>query len=139
MEIRLIATDEDYEETLAEIRRLWAAPAGSQDRNRLELLAMLAHHYERQREPLPDQDPVAAIRFRMEQAGLSRKDLVPVFGSTARVSEVLNGKRRLTLEMIRRLHAAFDIPLEALVAPSGRDGKSKGARSTQSRKRRQVA
>ena len=115
MDIRLIGTDADYNEALAEIERLWGAEQGSADEAKLELLAMLVHNYERSLEPLPDLDPVDAIKFRMEQQGLSRKDLLPVFGTTARVSEVLGGKRALTLEMIRKLHALFGIPLESLV------------------------
>lgn len=123
MEIRLIGTKEDYEEALAEIARLWDAEAGSRDAATLELLAMLVHNYERSHEPLPPLDPVEAIKFRMDQQGLSRKDLLPVFGTTARVSEVLSGKRSLTLEMIRKLHARFDIPLESLVAERRRSAK----------------
>jgi HTH-type transcriptional regulator/antitoxin HigA len=118
MDIRLIRTDADYAEALAEIDRLWDAEAGSTDEAKLELLAMLVQHYERAREPLPELDPIEAIKFRMDQQGLTRKDLLPVFGTTARVSEVLGGKRALTLEMIRKLHTLFDIPLESLVAPA---------------------
>ena len=116
MNIRLITTDTDYEEALAEIERLWNAEPGTPEEARLELVAMLVHNYERSREPLPALDPLAAIKFRMDQQGLSRKDLLPVFGTTARVSEVLNGKRALTLDMIRKLHSLFDIPLESLIA-----------------------
>lgn len=118
MDIRLIRTDSDYEEALAEIQRLWEAKSGTSDEAKLELLAMLVHNYERSREPLPTLDPVEAIKFRMEQQGLSRKDLLPVFGTTARVSEILGGKRSLTLDMIRKLHALFAIPLESLIAPT---------------------
>jgi HTH-type transcriptional regulator/antitoxin HigA len=115
MDIRLIGTDADYEEALAEIERLWGAEAGSADEAKLELLAMLVHNYERSREPLPRLDPVSAIKFRMEQQGITRKDLLQVFGTTARVSEVLGGKRALTLDMIRKLHALYAIPLESLI------------------------
>ena len=115
MDIRIIGTEADYKEALAEISRLWGAAANSPEEAKLELLAMLVHNYERSLEPLPHLDPIDAIKFRMDQQGLSRKDLLPVFGTTARVSEVLSGKRALTLEMIRKLHALFDIPLESLV------------------------
>jgi HTH-type transcriptional regulator/antitoxin HigA len=118
MDIRLIGTEEDYNEALAEIARLWDAEASSRDEAKLELLAMLVHNYERSREPLPPLAPIEAIKFRMDQQGLTRKDLLPVFGTTARVSEVLSGKRALTLDMIRKLHALFDISLEALIAPT---------------------
>ncbi len=115
MQIRPINSDEDYEEALAEIKRLWHAPAGSPQRGQLEVLAMLAHHYERTKAPLAALSPVEAIEFRMDQMGLSRKDLLPVFGSAGRASEIFNGKRQLTLEMIRRLHVMLDIPLESLI------------------------
>jgi HTH-type transcriptional regulator/antitoxin HigA len=115
MEIRLIGTDADYKEALAEIERLSGAEQGSPDEAKLELLAMLVHNYERSLEPLPRLDPVSAIKFRMEQQGITRKDLLQVFGTTARVSEVLSGKRALTLDMIRKLHALYAIPLESLI------------------------
>ena len=77
MDIRPITTDQDYEEALAEIKRLWSAEAGSADGQKLEVLAMLAQKYERAREPLPKADPIEAIKFRMDQAGLTRRDLLP--------------------------------------------------------------
>jgi HTH-type transcriptional regulator/antitoxin HigA len=128
MDIRLIGTDADYKEALAEIERLWGAEQGSPDEAKLELLAMLVHNYERSLEPLPRLDPVSAIKFRMEQQGITRKDLLQVFGTTARISEVLNGKRALTLDMIRKLHALYAIPLESLIgqAPPPKRKRSKG-------------
>ncbi|HVH45449.1 MAG TPA: transcriptional regulator [Labilithrix sp.] len=129
MDIRLIRTDSDYEEALAEIQRLWEAKPGTSDEAKLELLAMLVHNYERSRDPLPPLDPVEAIKFRMEQQGLSRKDLLPIFGTTARVSEILGGKRALTLDMIRKLHYGFAIPLESLIAPTVLPKRKKRSRS----------
>jgi len=133
MDIRPIATRADYEAALAEIKRLWDAPPGSSGAAKLEVLGVLVEAYEREAFPLEAPDPIEAIKFRMEQQGLTRKDLLPVFGTTARVSEVLSGKRPLTLEMIRQLHDRFDIPLESLVAPTKRRrragprrGKSRG-------------
>lgn len=93
MDIRLIATDADYKEALAEVERLWGAAPGSPAEGKLELLAMLVESYEQSIEPLPPLDPLEAIKFRMDQQGLSRRDLLPVFGTTARISEVLSGKR----------------------------------------------
>lgn len=119
MEIRWIASDADYERALREIRKLWKPNPTRAARGKMELLAMLAHRYERERAPLPDLTPVEAIKFRMEQQGLSRKDLLPIFGTPARVSEVLSGKRALTLDMIRRLHSTLGIALETLVQPLG--------------------
>src|SRR5262249_3858779 len=127
----------DYEEVLAEIKRLWNSELNDSIRNKLELLAMLAHRYEREREPLSDLDPIDAIKFRMEQRGLSRKDLLPFFVTTARVPEILSGKRSVTLDMIRKLHKDLDIPLESLVRPSKRPARA--GRSTAKRNRRQAA
>ncbi len=124
MNIRLIATKEDHNEAMTEINRLWNSPLGSPERARLELLAMLVHHYEREREPISENDPIEAIKFRMEQQGLARKDLLGIFGTSARASEVLSGKRSLTLNMIRKLHAELGIPLESLVmSPTPRSPK----------------
>src|ERR1700681_2458080 len=141
MNIRPIVTDKDYEAALAEIKRLWSAEAGSPEAQKLEVLAMLAQSYERAREPLPKADPIEAIKFRMEQQGLRRKDLLPIFGTTARISEVLGGKRPLTLDMVRKLHFGLGIPLDSLVVQERRrakpttrrskyDGKHRGKRHT---------
>jgi len=83
---------------------------------------MLVQNFERSVEPLPPLDPVEAIKFRMEQQGLSRKALLPVFGTTARISEVLTGKRALTLDMIRKLHALLAIPLDEVDRHSSAGG-----------------
>ncbi len=120
MDIRPIATDDDYEAALAEIKRLWSAEAGSPEAQKIEVLAMLAQSYERAREPLPKADPIEAIKFRMDQQGLSRKDLLPIFGTTARISEILSGKRALTLEMVQKLHFRLGIPLDSLIVPESR-------------------
>ena len=123
MDVRLIRNDADHNEALAEIDRLWDAKPGTAEEGKLELLAMLVHNFERSRHPLPSADPIEAIKFRMDQQGLTRKDMLPVFGTTARISEVLRGKRALTLDMIRKLHDMFDIPLESLI------GTKKSART----------
>jgi len=123
MDIRPIATDDDYKAALAEIKRLWAAEADSPQAQKLEVLAMLAQNYERRRAPLPKADPIEAIKFRMDQQGLSRKDLLPIFGTTARISEILSGKRPLTLEMVQKLHFRLGIPLDSLVVPERRRAK----------------
>src|SRR5579859_6456192 len=112
MEIRPITNDAQYEQALAEIKRLWSAEPRTPARYKLEVLAMLAHHYERTREPLPHLSPIQAIKFRMEQLGLERKDLLPIFGSTERISEVFAGKRPLTLKWIWALLTKYDIPLD---------------------------
>ncbi len=128
MDIRPIATEKDYEAALAEIRRLWSAEAGSPEAQKVEVLAMLAQNYERAREPLPEADPIEAIKFRMEQQGLTRKDLLPIFGTSARISEILSGKRSLTLDMVKKLHFDLGIPLDSLVVQQERRPKRHGPR-----------
>jgi len=139
MDIRPIATEKDYEAALAEIKRLWAAEAGSPEAQKIEMLAMLAQAYERAREPLPKANPIEAIKFRMDQQGLSRKDLLPIFGTTARISEILGGKRPLTLEMVQKLHFRLGIPLDSLVVPETRRAKRPTPRRKHRRKRQHRA
>ena len=124
MEIRPIRTTADYDSALAEIQRLWHSSPGTEDAEKLELLGALVEAYEESVYPVPAPDPIEAIKFRMDQQGLSRADLVPIFGTAARVSEILNRKRTLTLEMIRRLHHELRIPLESLVGQPSRPRRS---------------
>ncbi len=116
MEIKPIHNERQHRAALKEIERLWSARPGSPEHDRLEVLATLVEDYEDKHQPVYPPDPVEAIRFRMEQLGLDRKALEPSIGSRARVSEVLSGKRSLTLEMIRRLHRQFGIPADVLLA-----------------------
>ena len=116
MTVRPIRTRKDHKAALAEIERLWNAKPGTSDYDRLDILTTLVEAYERRHFPLAKADPVHAILFRMEQQGLTRKDLEPLLGSRARVSEVLNHKRTLTLAMIRALHEKLGIPAESLIA-----------------------
>jgi len=115
MNIRPIRTKRDYEWALAEIDRLMDAKADTPEGDRLDVLATLLDAYEQRRFPIEAPDPVEAIRFAMEQRGLSRRDLEPFIGSRARVAEVLNRKRSLTIGMIRRLHSGLGIPAEVLI------------------------
>jgi HTH-type transcriptional regulator/antitoxin HigA len=117
MTVRPIRTRRDHERALAEIERLWKARPGTRQHDRLDVLATLVEAYERKHFPMSPPDPVHAILFRMEQQGLTRKDLEPLLGSRARVSEVLNRKRALTLPMIRALHRKLGIAAEVLIAP----------------------
>lgn len=123
---KLIKDRGDYEAALAEIRRLVVndPPADSVDGERLELLAHLVGVFERETFPLPTPTPLAAILFRMEQQELTQRDLVPYLGSRSRVSEVLSGKRSLTLAMIRTLSHALDIPTDVLLAPMPDEAES---------------
>lgn len=115
MEIRPIKTNADYKAALKEIETLLGAKKDSPEGDRLDVLATLVDAYEEKRFPLEAPDPVEAIQFRMEQMGLTRKDLERVLGSRARVSEILNRKRPLTLAMIRRLAAELNIPADVLI------------------------
>ncbi len=116
MDIKPIHTEKQHRAALKEIERLWSARPGTPEHDRLEVLAALVEDYEERHHPIYPPDPVEAIRFRMEQLGLDRKALEPCIGSRARVSEVLSRKRRLTLEMIRRLNKQLGIPAEVLLA-----------------------
>ena len=117
MDIRPIKTEADYQAALAEIERLFDAPPGTPEGDRLEVLATLVEAYENKHYNLPLPDPIEAIRYYMESRGLSRRDLEPYIGSRGRVSEILNRKRPFSIEMIRRLHAGLGIPAEVLIQP----------------------
>jgi HTH-type transcriptional regulator/antitoxin HigA len=116
-ELKPIRSEADYEAALAEIERLWGAKSGTPKGDRLDILATLVDAYEAQHYPMDPPDPIEAIKFRMEQQGLTRKDLEPIFGTRNRTSEVLNGKRSLSIEMIRNLHAQLGISAEVLIRP----------------------
>ncbi len=122
MELKPIRTQADYKAALKKISSLLEAPVGSRETEMLELISVLVEAYEEEHHPVDPPDPIEAIKFRMEQMGLTRYDLEPYLGSRARVSEVLNRKRPLSVEMIRRLNAGLGIPAEILIRPykSGR-------------------
>ena len=115
MDITPIKTKRDYLRTLKEIEGLMTAKRNTPEGDRLDLLAILVEAWEAQHYPLDEPDPVAAIRYHMEQHGLTAKDLVPFVGSRSRVYEVLNRKRRLSLKMIWKLHKGLGIPAESLI------------------------
>ena len=117
MEIRPIKTEADYQAALAEIDRLFNADSNTPAGDRLDVLATLVEAYEEQHYSLPAPDPIEAITYHMESRGLSRRDLEPYLGSRARVAEVLNRKRPLSLDMIRRLHTGLGIAAEILIQP----------------------
>ncbi len=114
---KVINTQEEYEEMLAEAERLLARDpkAGSTEADRLELLTLLIENYEKERFKFTIPDPIDAILFRMEEQGLLQRDLVPYIGSKSKVSEVLSRKRPLTIQMIRALHDGLGIPAEVLL------------------------
>jgi HTH-type transcriptional regulator / antitoxin HigA len=115
MDIKPIRTKADYRTALREIEGLMNAQADTPQGERLDVLATLVEAYERKHFPMDLPDPVEAIRFRMEQSGLSPKDLVPMIGQLNRVYEVLGRKRPLTLRMVWRLHRELGIPAESLI------------------------
>ena len=117
MRIRPIKTEADYRMALAEIQSLMDAAPGSPAGDRLEVLTTLVEHYEAVHEPIEPPDPIEALMYHMESRGLKRRDLEPYLGSRARVAEVLNRKRPLSIEMIRKLHAGLGIPAEVLIRP----------------------
>jgi HTH-type transcriptional regulator / antitoxin HigA len=119
--VKPIRTKRDYEAALIEVERLWGAKSGTPEGDRLDVLATLIDAYEAAHYPMDPPDPVEAIKFRMEQQGLTRKDLQPLIGTRTRVAEVLNRKRGLSIGMIRRLHKALGISAEVLIRPSRKD------------------
>ena len=125
--IKPIKTEADYDAALAAIERLWDSEPNTAAADHLEILVTLVEAYEAQHWQIDAPDPVAAISFRMEQQGLTRRDLEPFLGGRGRVSEVLSGKRPLTLAMIRRLHDGLGIPLESLITPSPRRRRTRHA------------
>ncbi|MEP7124973.1 MAG: transcriptional regulator [Byssovorax sp.] len=126
--IEPVADQASHLRALHRIDALWNAESGSPEERELDALATLVDAYERKCFPILPLDPVQAIKVRCEQLGWSRKDLEPILGSRARVSEVLGGKRALTLPMIRKVQASMQIPAEVLIAaPDGRRKSTKRA------------
>src|SRR5215510_12618159 len=116
--LKPIRTKADYEAALAEVERLWGARAGTLGGDRLDILATLVDAYENEHYPMDPPDPIEAIKFRMEQEGLTRKDLEGILGTRTRVAEVLNRRRGLSINMIRRLHEKLGISVEVLIRPT---------------------
>ena len=115
MKLRPIRTRREHQAALKDVEALWNAPEGSLAADRLEVLVLLIEAYEREHYPIEDPDPIEFLQHLMEARELSRIDLEPFIGSRARVAEVLNRVRPLTLEMIRRLSAGLKIPADLLV------------------------
>src|SRR5437773_141215 len=119
-ELKPIRTKADYNRALADVEKLWGAKLGTPAGDRLDVLATLIDAYETEHYPMDPPDPIEAIKFRMEQQGLSRKDLEALIGTRTRAAEVLNRRRSLSIGMIRRLHRALGISAEVLIRPSRR-------------------
>jgi HTH-type transcriptional regulator/antitoxin HigA len=115
MILRPIRTKREHQAALREIEALWEAPSGSPEADRLEVLTLLVEAYERERYPIEAPDPIDFLQHVMEARAMTRKDLEPYIGSRARVAEVLNRVRPLTLEMIRRLASGLNLPADVLI------------------------
>ena len=116
MNIRPIKTERDYNTAISRIEELWGAKKDSPEGDELDLLVTLVEFYEMKHYPIAPPDPIDAIKFRMEQMGMTNADMVKYLGSQSRVSEVLNRKRRLSLGMIKSLNKGLKIPAEILLA-----------------------
>ena len=121
MNIHPIKSESDYDSALAEVERLWGANEGSEKGDSLDILLVLIEDYDNKHHPVDPPDPIEAIKFRMEQMNLSRAELEGIIGSRGRVSEILNRRRGLSLNMIRSLHSNLHIPLESLIAETRRN------------------
>ena len=115
MKIRMIKTEEDYQNALKRIEKIFDAPEKSPEGEESEILSILLEKYEDTNFPIESPDPIEAIKFRMEQSDMTRTELANIIGYKSRVSEILNRRRKLTLPMIKRLHTKLNIPFEALI------------------------
>jgi HTH-type transcriptional regulator/antitoxin HigA len=116
MNIKPIRNDEDLHAAFKQLELVYQAQEGTRDADEMEILVTLIEAYERKHYPISVSDPVEAIKFRMEQQGLTPKDLEPYIGSSGRVSEILNHRRGLSLQMVKRLHDGLHIPYESLLS-----------------------
>ncbi len=116
MEIKPIKTEQDYNMSIKRIEELWGAKRDTPEGDELDLLCTIVESYEMKHYPIAPPDPIDAIKFRMEQMGMTKADMVKYLGSQSRVSEILNGKRRLTLKMVKSLYKGLKIPAEILLA-----------------------
>ncbi len=120
-EMKPIRTEADYEAALKGVEALWGAAIDTPDGDRLDVLATLIDVYEDKHYAMDPPDPIEAIKFRMEQQGMTRKDLETIIGTRTRIAEVLNRKRSLSIGMIRRLHDQMGISAEILIQPSRKE------------------
>jgi len=115
MTLKPIKTKKDYQDALVRLERIFDAKPGSTEGDELEILGILVDNYEKVHYPIDFPDPIEAIKFRMEQLGYNQSDLATIIGLKSRASEILNKKRKLTLDMIRNLHDALNISTEVLI------------------------
>ncbi len=115
MDIRPIKTEQDYNTAISRIEELWGAQKDTPEGDELDLMVTLVESYEMKHYPIAPPDPIDAIKFRMEQMGMTNSDMVQYLGSQSRVSEILNKRRKLTLSMIKSLYKGLKIPAEILL------------------------
>lgn len=115
MKVKILKTEKDYEKALSRLDEIFDAPTNTKEGDEAELLVLLIEKYEDEHYPIGPPDPIEAIKFRMEQMGMKKKDLAEVLGYKSRVTEILNRKRKLSLKMIRSLHEKLKIPYESLM------------------------
>lgn len=113
--IRVLKTDEDHTWALERLEEIFDAPSGTPEGDESELLALLIEKYEEEHFPIPDPDPIEAIKYMMEQSNMKQAELAKIIGNKGNVSKVLNKKRKLSLEMIRKLHESLKIPYSVLM------------------------
>ena len=115
MKLKPIRNDRELGRALKRIDKLWGAKPGTSNGDELDILILIVEKYEDEHYAIPASDPIEAIKFLMEQKGLVRKDIEPYIGTSGRVSEVLSGKRNLSLSMIKKLHEGLNIPYDCLI------------------------
>ncbi|CAH0998889.1 hypothetical protein LEM8419_00201 [Neolewinella maritima] len=115
MNVKPIRNEQEYDTALARLDEIFDAPSNTAAGDEAEVLTLIIESYEAKHHPIAPPDPIETIRLRMDERNIKQKDLIGIIGGKSRVSEVLNRKKRLTLDMIRRLHDALDLPVEVLV------------------------
>jgi HTH-type transcriptional regulator/antitoxin HigA len=115
MSIKPIKTEQEYDQAMARLEEIFDARKGSPEGDELEVLVMFIENYENEHFPIGFPDPIEAIKFRMEQLGYNQTDLAKIIGLKSRTSEILNRKRKLTLDIIRKLHDKLNIPTDVLI------------------------
>lgn len=115
MMIKPIRSEKEYQKALIRLEEIFDAKTGTKEGDELEVLSILIDNYENEHFPIDSPDPIDAIKFRMDQLGIKQKDLANIIGFKSRVSEIINKKRKLSLNMIRKLHAQLNIPTEVLI------------------------
>lgn len=116
MNIKAIKTEQDYNQALERLEKIFHAPIDSKEGDEAEVLSILIEKYEEENYPIDAPEPIEAIMFRMEQMEMTKKDLAVILGYKSRVSEIFNKKRKLNINMIRKLHDKLNIPYESLIA-----------------------